>query len=727
MTRPSRLLTAADSPANNPQPQQPTTTQRHTVKSGKPSISYVGNTYINYPNAPTTLQSELAQASDPPAKMTSVFASLVRSSKPRSDADMPTAVESLAALPARAPNPEHDDVDLRDLNSSLQCLTEMFPDVQPEVFREMLAKLSSESRVEIVTEQLLRRREKFVRGRYRMPAEQEEQRDVAHRYKYRTVDYGRDTRGVPLAREDKFRSNGYKDAAKDALYSEFKGLSHSTIKAVLAEYNWSYTHARPTLLALSSQSWRSSITNFIMRRKAPSADHHPLVMWLAPDARTGHGRKPLLVKTKSPELDQELYETLIVPELEKQRKEQMQHDLELALKLNEEEAESEGEMYDCECCFIPNTLQQMSACSVEGHYVCFRCIRHSINAALYDQGWSRNIDTGHCTLKCIAPMADGVDDCGGCIPFGFVKRALLEEPDGEDALSKLDEHFTHEALLKSRLPLVRCPFCSYAEVDDPALPPTRLLSAFRIKKQPLLLASFPLLQLLTSPFVRLLFLCFMLPIILAIVLSAVLPKPFPLFTPFLNALRSMHLKRRGLRFQCLSPTCRRASCLSCSAPWHDPHTCFSSALTSLRLTLERATTDAIKRTCPACNLSFVKADGCNKLVCVCGYSMCYICRQGLAREGYKHFCQHFRERPGEKCAECQRCDLYRVEDEDVVVARAKEKAEKEWWEAQGEDATKGLKERAGRQMVVGESKGRWHFHWGDLEVWIEKALETVLE
>jgi hypothetical protein len=209
---------------------------------------------------------------------------------------------------------------------------------------------------------------------------------------------------------------------------------------------------------LSSQSWRLSITNFFLRRKAPSADDHPLVVWLAPDARTGRGRKPLLAKTKSPELDQELYETLVVPELEKQRKEQTQLDLELALKWNEEEADAEGEMYDCECCFIPNTLQQMSTCDVDGHFICFRCIRHAISAALYDQGWARNINTQLCTLRCIAPMSDSIDDCTGCVSLAFVRRALLEESDGEDALRKLNERFTNEAMLKSQLPLVRCPF-----------------------------------------------------------------------------------------------------------------------------------------------------------------------------------------------------------------------------------------------------------------------------
>ncbi|KAL5413992.1 hypothetical protein PMIN04_009203 [Paraphaeosphaeria minitans] len=664
--------------------------------------------------------------------MTSVFSSLVRAPKLLGRASQ-TGSDIATNLSTLEPNAEASDGDLGDLNVALQTLTDMFPDLQPEVFREMLSSLGPESRLQVVTEQLLRNGAKWARGRYRMPAEQEEQRAVAHKYKYRNVDPEKDTRGMPLAREDKFRSKQYKEAAKEALYAEFKGLSHATVKAVLAEYNWTYTQARPTLLMLSSQSWRLSIANFFMRRKAPSAHHHPLVMWLAPDSTTGRARKPLLVKTKSLELDQELYDTLIVPEYEKQRKEQMQQDLDLALKWNQDEAEAEGEMYDCECCFIPNTLQQISTCDVNGHYICFRCIRHSISAALYDQGWARNINTELCTIKCIAPVTDSIDDCTGCVPLAFVRRALLEEPDGEDALRKLNERFTNEAMLKSRLPLVRCPFCPYAEIDDLSLSFAKLLFTLRFKPTPLLFASVPLLQALCFHVFRVF--AFSLTLILAflIAINSALSTPFPLFSTVQTALRKVHLKRRGLRFTCLSPTCARPSCLACAAPWHDPHSCYSSQLTSLRLTLERATTDAVKRTCPQCSMSFVKSEGCNKLVCTCGYAMCYVCREGLAGVGYQHFCQHFRAMPGAKCAECEKCDLYRVEDEGVTIARARERAEREWWDAQGGRAQEGLKVRAGRVRAGRERAGvdtdhkwRWWVTWEGVTGWVEDVVESVV-
>jgi hypothetical protein len=73
--------------------------------------------------------------------------------------------------------------------------------------------------------------------------------------------------------------------------------------------------------------------------------------------------------------------------------------------------------------------------------------------------------------------------------------------------------------------------------------------------------------------------------------------------------------------------------------------------------------------------------------------MCYLCRKALGppangarrggtgeeeEEGYRHFCEHFRVNPGKPCTECRKCDLYRAENEDEVVRRAGEEAERQW-------------------------------------------------
>jgi len=93
--------------------------------------------------------------------------------------------------------------------------------------------------------------------------------------------------------------------------------------------------------------------------------------------------------------------------------------------------------------------------------------------------------------------------------------------------------------------------------------------------------------------------------------------------------------------------------------------------------------DAVKRTCPVCHVSFIKSEGCNKLVCVCGYVMCYVCRKDIRVEGYQHFCEHFRHIPGSACTECDKCDLYKTEDEAIAIDRAAREAEAEYIRTSG--------------------------------------------
>ncbi|KAF2145282.1 uncharacterized protein K452DRAFT_349516 [Aplosporella prunicola CBS 121167] len=577
---------------------------------------------------------------------------------------------------------EPEEPALQELNASLDLLTTIFPDVQAEVFREMLTSFSEESRLEVVTEAMLRHPDKWVRGRRRTSAtaDQDEPSQT-------------DADRMALSPEDKFRNNSYKLAVKEAMYQEFKGLSHSTIKAVLAEYNYSYTRARPTLLSLASKSWRLSITSFFTRRKPPSSTDHPLVVWRKPDPKTGRPAVPGLVPTKSTELNRELHETLVAPVLAKQKSEQLAQDRALAEELNDEEAEAAGEMYDCECCFTPSAFENMSACDTNGHWICFRCIRYSISEALFGQGWARSINPDRLTLVCIAPVADGVSNCQGCLPRFSIERAFADDKDGAATLRKLEERAATEALLKSQLPLIRCPFCAYAEVDDAQLSS----HSWKLKAGPLLLLRLLLLSALLSPFLRHVLFLAAAPVLAVLASAYLFPSlvpHLPLSARLLASRTRVARKRRGLKFLCASPLCQRASCLACQKAWRDPHACHESALQSLRAHVENAVSEAAKRTCPQCNLSFVKGSGCNKLTCPCGYAMCYVCRQRIGPgDGYAHFCQHFREAGRGRCAECEKCDLWKEGDEDAVLREVALSAEEQWRgskEGKGNDGSAGL-------------------------------------
>ncbi|KAF2763044.1 hypothetical protein EJ05DRAFT_24020 [Pseudovirgaria hyperparasitica] len=648
--------------------------------------------------------------------MTTMFASMPW----RSTRERPTSTR-LTASPSEAPDKGlHEALDLRDLNNALKALVDIFPDVQPEVFREMLMAFGDESRLQVVTEAMLKNKSKFVAGRWRSSIngedEQKEEGTPSRKYKYKSTS-AKGTREAPLVLEDQFRSKSYRDAVKAQLYQEFKNLSRSTINAVLAEHNYSYTHSRPTLLGLNTQSWRYSLTKLFTRKKSPGVEDHPLLEWHR-ESRAGGPTTPRLISTNNFELDKELYEQLIEPIIATQMAEQVANDHELAEKLNEEQAEELGEMYDCECCFTSSTIEQLSACNEDGHFICFRCIRHTVDEALYGQGWSRSIDIENSSLRC---MAVSNAECRGRLTSQSLEIALRSSgKEGTDSLRKLNERFTTEALIKSQIPLIQCPFCPYAEVDTIALSKPPL--ALSLRPQPVIvsISLFGLANLL-STILRFVFLFIFFFVNLNYLL---LPTPLPLLSPVTASLTRIARRRHGLRFTCGSRACARSSCLSCSAEWppNTLHTCHSSALTSLRTTVERAMADAVKRTCPQCHTNFVKESGCNKMRCTCGYTMCYVCRDKIGTEGYAHFCQHFRRTPGANCVQCDRCDLYRTEDEEALRKRAGEEAEKNWREnnalVEDDIARQGLAQlRGGGQMVLRRAA---------LESLLDRFLDAVI-
>lgn len=608
-----------------------------------------------------------------PAALRSI-ANKWRAKSPPATSPLPnvTGFSRKMAMGAISASVNVDEPPLRELNNALRVLVEMFPNIQAEVFREMLLNTSEESRLQMVTENLLRDEGKCVRGRVRVPGGAHDGSQTNH---HRDATPGRPT----VTTNERFRSLSYKTAVADALSQEFKGLSRSTIIGLLAECNHSYTQSRQRLLELSVKSWRFSFTRFIFRRKIPAMDEHPLLVWEPYHIGSLTLTQPTLRFTQSTELNLELWNTLVQPVLDKQKLDQEVVDRGFAIKLAEEQAEGLGEIYDCGCCFISYPMELLSSCTDQNHYICHICIRHTANEALFGQGWAKSIDHERCTLKCIAPNSPREVACEGFIPSMMVQKALDADMTVEHIWEKLHDKCAAETLLKSRLLLAQCPFCPYAEVDDSKLQkvnwrwrplPSAILLAYLCINWIALTSS--VLRYITQPLVVVGF--------LYVGVQKWTAGHNPVAACIEQSLLRITRKKRGLRFVCQSSRCRRSSCLNCHKAWSDIHICYESSKLALRAAIEAATTDVVKRTCPVCSLSFVKAAGCNKLACVCGYTMCYVCRQEIGKESYTHFCQHFRQRPGEPCRECDRCDLYKVEDEEHMVREAALRAEKEWWE-----------------------------------------------
>ena len=471
------------------------------------------------------------------------------------------------------------------LNSSLGLLAAVFPNIQHEVLREMLSTFYGDSCVEIITEQLLKNEEKYVKGRWRTPRQND--------CEVTTMGHGV---GEVAALEVRFRRESYRNASKKALCQEFKGLSRSTINSVLAEKNHCYTLCRPTLQDIAARNWRSSISAFFSRwRKTgrEASKRHFMLEWPQEQSQ-GVVSQPKLKRTGDAELDQELYLTVLEPLVESMKNQRITEDWLLALSIHQHEAENAGFIYECECCFSETIFEQMSACTKDGHVVCFRCLRNAVNEALFGQSWDRNIDHERSQLRCLAPMPG--EGCTGCIDESVVRRALSQEGGGTEVWGKLEARLAEESLLKAQVPLVRCPFCPYAEHNELYLPPST--TQYRLNTSEPLTTFILLLLLLTLvPFLLLYTWIF------RFYPFCRLRKPsFLISTSIARLTRSRHLSRR---FRCRSPTCGVSSCLVCSKTWHDPHICHESATLSLRKTVEAARTAALKRTCPQCGLGFI--------------------------------------------------------------------------------------------------------------------------
>ncbi|XP_044269250.1 uncharacterized protein LOC123014283 [Tribolium madens] len=91
-------------------------------------------------------------------------------------------------------------------------------------------------------------------------------------------------------------------------------------------------------------------------------------------------------------------------------------------------------------------------------------------------------------------------------------------------------------------------------------------------------------------------------------------------------------------FTCLNPECMKESCRMCKEPSHIPLRCEEiekDADVKARIFVENKMTEALLRKCYKCGVKFFKEEGCNKMTCSCGASMCYIC--GKPVTDYKHF------------------------------------------------------------------------------------------
>lgn len=634
-------------------------------------------------------------------------------------------------------------IELSDLNVSLRTLVEIFPDADPATLRDMLSRLSSESRIEVVAEQVLRKRGKTASGSVMKKLLPESWRKKSE------LEPGLRRRQC-LDVEDTFRGERYHNAVKTVLSQEFRSLSNSSIQAVMAENNNSYTRCRPVLHQLSTRTWRFSIGS-LWKRRSPISDEaaaHPALLWQVEDT-TYAKPVPSITTTGNTELDNELHALFIEPSLQQYHQFRLQTDHDLARQLNMKEAEQYRTLFDCECCYASVSFEELATCAAGQHMLCYDCIRRTVGEAIYGQGWARTVDHDRATIRCFAPSTQ---ECQAPIPAQILKQALQADLSKPNVWNEYQTRLSSEALLKSRVPLKYCPSCPYAELDSlPAVrcrdwsettafytrtfipaahPAMALAKAAGIICSTITILFEAIICILVLPF----WLLWQATVLLASIYQVYLR--YSAFAVYLQdiqdsvsatidaSVKRIYEQRRGLKFKCQSPSCAQVSCIRCRSTWYDPHICFEDEKTSLRTAIEASATAAVKRTCPRCMLSFVKSSGCNKLVCNCGYIMCYTCRAEItSKEGYAHFCQHFRPHGG-RCNECDRCDLYGDEDQEAAIRQAAVFAEQEWRQ---KEAVKGQQQLSAAQSETSKAMIEAVLVQGRQRQWYERVLDSWID
>ena len=90
---------------------------------------------------------------------------------------------------------------------------------------------------------------------------------------------------------------------------------------------------------------------------------------------------------------------------------------------------------------------------------------------------------------------------------------------------------------------------------------------------------------------------------------------------------------------CGNKDCGKETCRLCGEESHIPLRCEEVEKDSevkARTNVEQAMTEAMLRECPKCKKKYFKDEGCNKMTCECGQTMCYLCRKPVSND-YKHF------------------------------------------------------------------------------------------
>lgn len=257
---------------------------------------------------------------------------------------------------------------------------------------------------------------------------------------------------------------------------------------------------------------------------------------------------------------------------------QIENDLTVAHNINLLEYEQLDQCITCDCCFGDFTFEQLAFCSEGTHSFCHSCIIRYISEGLFGQGALR----GQSRIACIS----STDDCQGCFLPSLLQKVLSNDIWMAYENSLLDSIKNHR---------IQCCQCGYFELDESIKPLDTIYANTLVNwiAKWIMVVELFLLIIITSTrgfglafFINILFLS----------LQYISFHQWDKKSDLELAYQRISKSRRGNAFQCRNNECKTVTCLNCQRLIRGMHTCYEKESDGLRLYVEKAMADAVKRT-----------------------------------------------------------------------------------------------------------------------------------
>ncbi|XP_028843458.1 E3 ubiquitin-protein ligase RNF216 [Denticeps clupeoides] len=240
--------------------------------------------------------------------------------------------------------------------------------------------------------------------------------------------------------------------ASDLLMSDFRMLSCQDIRWTLNSLKGHYAITRKALFD-ALKKWQEHSSDLTAKKKKKRELNERIYM----DFKFEQGtfklerRMCFLEKKRKVWNTQHRLDPSLTKELEfyqQKAKEMAEHeDFLLALQVNEEQYQKDGQLIECGCCCGEFAFEEMTQCT-DGHLFCKECLVKYAQEAVFGSGRSE--------LSCM----DG--NCTCSFPTSELEKVLPE-----NILCKYYERQAEEAVAATCADeLVRCPFCNFPALLD---------------------------------------------------------------------------------------------------------------------------------------------------------------------------------------------------------------------------------------------------------------------